>query len=245
LETDYQEFRRIQLLFTKHIYICDEFNKVIKTQKLMEVSELQQELANKNEHSTQLQKLNELIESPDINADDKIKLLLLYALRYEINSSNQILALTQKLINLGVDTEKVKLINAVLKYGGAQVRVGDLYSNRTFTAIGKSFLKSFQGVEHNLLAHKPLLNDILEQLAINKLPLPDYPCLLGGPKDNKVVDIIVFVIGGITYEEARFVHEMNVTKSLGGARIILGGTTIHNAKTFLAELEKFQKEAVV
>jgi len=38
---------------------------------------------------------------------------------------------------------------------------------------------------------------------------------------------------------------MNVTKSLGGARIILGGTTIHNAKTFLAELEKFQKEAVV
>jgi len=38
---------------------------------------------------------------------------------------------------------------------------------------------------------------------------------------------------------------MNVSKSLGGARIILGGTTLHNSKSFLAELETFQKEMIV
>ena len=41
-------------------------------------------------------------------------------------------------------------------------------------------------------------------------------------------DIIVFMIGGITYEEALAVHNLN--KSVPGIRIVLAGTTIHNCK---------------
>ena len=41
-------------------------------------------------------------------------------------------------------------------------------------------------------------------------------------------DVIVFIIGGCTYEEALAVHTIN--KSTPGVRVILGGNTIHNMK---------------
>lgn len=41
-------------------------------------------------------------------------------------------------------------------------------------------------------------------------------------------DIIVFIIGGATYEEALTVYNLNRTTP--GVRIVLGGTTVHNTR---------------
>lgn len=41
-------------------------------------------------------------------------------------------------------------------------------------------------------------------------------------------DVIVFIIGGTTFEEALCVHQMN--KATPGVRIVLGGTSVHNFK---------------
>jgi len=37
----------------------------------------------------------------------------------------------------------------------------------------------------------------------------------------------VFVVGGVTYEEALAVHMLN-RSAPGGVRIVLGGTNVHN-----------------
>ena len=57
----------------------------------------------------------------------------------------------------------------------------------------------------------------------------------GGSTRDKPQDIIVFIIGGATYEEAKMVAEINA--SVPGVRVVLGGTTIHNAQSFLEEVE--------
>jgi hypothetical protein len=50
-------------------------------------------------------------------------------------------------------------------------------------------------------------------------------------------DVIVFIIGGCTYAEARAINQLNsATGASGGLRIVLGGTTIHNSKSFLTEI---------
>lgn len=49
-------------------------------------------------------------------------------------------------------------------------------------------------------------------------------------------DIIVFMIGGTTYEESLTVHNLN--KQNPGIKIILGGTTIHNSASFLEEIQQ-------
>jgi len=40
-------------------------------------------------------------------------------------------------------------------------------------------------------------------------------------------DVVVFVVGGVTYEEALAVHSLN-RSTPGAVRIILAGTTVHN-----------------
>ena len=48
-------------------------------------------------------------------------------------------------------------------------------------------------------------------------------------------DVIVFIIGGATYEEARTVALLNqepATGSTGGARLLLGGTCVHNSMRY-------------
>jgi vacuolar protein sorting-associated protein 45 len=45
-------------------------------------------------------------------------------------------------------------------------------------------------------------------------------------------EIIVYVIGGITYEESFHIHMMNNQ----GARILLGGSYIHNFSSFMDEV---------
>ena len=45
-------------------------------------------------------------------------------------------------------------------------------------------------------------------------------------------EIIIYVIGGITYEESLHIHMMNKQ----GARIIFGGSYVHNFSSFIDEV---------
>ena len=52
---------------------------------------------------------------------------------------------------------------------------------------------------------------------------------------DKPQDVIVFIVGGATYEEARSVAQINASSP--GVRVVLGGTSVHNSTTFLEEVE--------
>jgi vacuolar protein sorting-associated protein 45 len=45
-------------------------------------------------------------------------------------------------------------------------------------------------------------------------------------------EIIIYVIGGVTYEESYHIHMMNKQS----ARIVLGGSYIHNFSSFMEEV---------
>ena len=47
-------------------------------------------------------------------------------------------------------------------------------------------------------------------------------------------DLVIFIVGGATYEEARMVAQLNVANK--SQRIILGGTTILNSASFIEDL---------
>ena len=47
--------------------------------------------------------------------------------------------------------------------------------------------------------------------------------------------VVVFIIGGATYEESLAVHQFNTKSS--NTRIILGGSTIHSTASFLSSVE--------
>lgn len=84
--------------------------------------------------------------------------------------------------------------------------------------------------------HSPRLEATLQNLIKAKLKEQQYPFVDGGGNTrDKPQDIIVFMIGGATYEEAKMVAQINA--NLPGVRVVLGSTMMHNSKTFLDEVD--------
>lgn len=91
-------------------------------------------------------------------------------------------------------------------------------------------------MENVYTQHSPLLETTLQNLIKGKLKEGQYPFVEGGGTTrDKSQDVVVFIIGGATYEEAKMVAGINASSP--GVRIVLGGTTVHNADSFMEEVE--------
>jgi vacuolar protein sorting-associated protein 45 len=56
----------------------------------MNVSEVEQDVASKDDQSSQLRRIIELIEDPTVGAVDALRLVMLFALRYETNRGSRV-----------------------------------------------------------------------------------------------------------------------------------------------------------
>ncbi|CAG8645775.1 9475_t:CDS:2, partial [Paraglomus occultum] len=232
---EYPEFRKLSGNVTKHVALVGELSRLVEKEKLLEVSELEQSLACNEQHNNDLKHLQRLITSSHISETSKIRLVLLYALRYEKAQNNAIKSLVGLLHRSGISEQKTMLIDTMLEYAGADKRQDDLFANEGFLASARSALRGLQGVENVYTMHTPHLAQTLELMIKGKLKDTSYPFLDGVTKDRPQ-DIIIFMIGGATYEEAKYVAELNA--STPGIRVVLGGTAVHNSASFLNEVQE-------
>ena len=125
-------------------------------------------------------------------------------------------------------------MSAITEYGGFEKRTSDLFGTASPLAFTKKLLKGFKDVENIYTQHTPLLMSTLE--AVLKGKLKDTQFQLATPQNvERPQDIIVFMVGGVTYEETLAVSNLNKT-SQGAVRIVIGGTHIHNCRSFLNEV---------
>merc|ERR1719322_2375473 len=108
---------------------------------------------------------------------------------------------------------------------------------RNLRHAAKRLFTQLNGVENVYTQHKPKLKWILEKLAEDKLRAVDYPSV-GMSASSRPNDVIVFMIGGTTYEEIACVENFNETNS-SGLKVVLGGTTVHNSRSFIQEVLDF------
>jgi hypothetical protein len=140
-----------------------------------------------------------------------------------------------------------------------------VFEKTTFSCIVSCF-PPIQGVENVYTQHTPHISETLDLLLKGRLKETSYPFIEGqsynpnqrcgvfSTKENEFIsdcngrpqDIIVFIIGGTTYEEAKSISRINqqlasgagiggeklgvTAASLINTRIILGGTCVHNSK---------------
>jgi vacuolar protein sorting-associated protein 45 len=135
----------------------------------------------------------------------------------------------------GVKQEHIDYIDCILKYAGKEQRSPLLFGKSSnILSAGINFLKSsLKEVQNVFTQHKSLMHGVLEALMKGKLSDVEFPSVDNTSCDQPVKNIIVFFIGGTTFEEAREVNDYN--RADPKTNIILGGTTIHNSKTFIAE----------
>lgn len=232
---NYPQFKKMSGTVSKHVTIVGELSRLVTEKSLLDVSEVEQDLACQNDHSSALQSIRRLLANDNVTELDMMRAVSLYALRYEKHSSNDVGGLLNVLSRRGVSEHYKKLVTALIQYGGRNVRSSDLFGqNKTPLSLTRRFFKGLKGVENIYTQHSPLLSETLDSLIKGKLKESFFPYLGSSVLRDRPQEIIVFMVGGATYEEAYAVYNLN--KTLPGVKIVLGGTTIHNCKSFLEEV---------
>ncbi|ORX39703.1 putative vacuolar protein sorting protein of the Sec1p/Munc-18 family,VpsB [Kockovaella imperatae] len=242
---EYPEFKRLGGNVTKHVTLVGELSRLVERDDLLAVSEVEQSLASQESHQADVKSVLTLISSSKVPAGNKLRLAILYALRYQKYPSNQISQVIDALIVNGVSADRARLVYVMLNFAGADVRQDDLFMNENFFSRGKSAFKGLKGVENVYTQHNPHLSQTLDLLLKGRLRETSYPFLEGdeNARSQRPQDIIVFMVGGTTYEESRAVALLNQRLASdpagppGGTRILLGGSTVHNSASFLCMVE--------
>ena len=103
---NFPEFKQSQRNTTKHFNILEELKRLADGRGLYNLSEVEQELASSSQNTSKQNNYNNVasfIESQEISKVEKLRLLLLFALRYE--NDNLVYQLKQKMRTVGVSEE--------------------------------------------------------------------------------------------------------------------------------------------
>ncbi|KAJ3919621.1 Sec1 family-domain-containing protein [Lentinula edodes] len=240
---DYPEFRKLSGNVSKHVALVGELSRLVSKHKLLEVGEVEQGLATSS--GADYKDVQNVVKDSAITSIHKLRIVILYALRYQKTQATNIANLINLLLANGVSREDARLVYVFLNISGADQRQDDLFSTESLLAKGRSALKGLKGVENVYTQHTPHLSQTLENIFKGRLRDTSYP-FLQNPGANASLqrpqDIIIFMIGGTTYEEAKTIAQINQQQSAAssngglssaGARLLLGGTCVHNSTSYL------------
>ena len=107
-----------------------------------------------------------------------------------------------------------------------------VYSLKTYTFLHNNN-EVFSGAENVYTQHEPLITKELLPDIVRGRQRTDLTYLRTPVEvPNKV---ILFMIGGVTYEETRAVATFNKDH---GSNVVIGGTAIHNFDSFMANMQE-------
>jgi vacuolar protein sorting-associated protein 45 len=213
-------------------------SRIVEERKLMLVSQTEQELACTSGQAAAFEAVTSLLNNESVSDIDRLRLVMLYALRYEKESPVQLMQLFNKLASCSAKY-KSGLVQFLLKQAGVDKRTGDLYGNRDLLNIARNMARGLKGVENVYTQHQPLLFQTMEGIVKGRLRDADYPLVGNHFQQGRPQDVVIFIAGGTTYEEARSVALCNAANP--GVRFFLGGSVVLNSKRFLEDLGEAQR----
>ncbi|XP_011027369.1 PREDICTED: vacuolar protein sorting-associated protein 45 homolog isoform X1 [Populus euphratica] len=237
---NYPEYRKMHGNVSKHVTLVTEMSKIVGERRLMLVSEREQDLACNGGQVAAFEAVTNLLNNENVSDIDCLRLVMLYALHYEKESPVQLMQLFNKLASRS-PKYKPGLVQFLLKQAGVDKRTGDLYGNRDLLNIARNMARGLKGVENVYIQHQPLLFQTMESIIKGRLRDVDYPFVGNHFQQGRPQDVVIFIVGGTTYEESRSIALQNA--SISGIRFILGGSAVLNSKRFLSDLEEAQRIA--
>ena len=236
----------------------------LPTADIFEISEQEQNVACQDDPNDQFRSITDLVRSLGATMDplDALRLLMIYTLRYERSRPDRVGELRRFMCD-SVDglRDNVGLVDTLLQYGGAGVRGSDLFgSGSVLSKLSSQVRRNMNGVSNVFTQHEPHVVSLLDQLARGKLTKAAFPYVGAEPPQGRFSTVMVFIVGGATFEEAAKIAAINRGElQLGGVgassssstpsaappfKVVLGGTTILNSKAFLAELKRMHDGGV-
>jgi len=244
---NYGDYLASQGNVSKHVAVMGELSAIVSQRKLLDISAIEQEIVCSNDHKHHFNDVERTIKDPNVNDYDKLRLAIIYALRYQAKgndkASNLRTLLRNNVSNEQLAKEYVQTLDIMLRHFGSNKREMNLFEEEKSgnSLIGKlgSIVKAVNGmdeVQNIYTQHNPLLHHIIEDAIKCKLPFNQFPGFHGAHKQQPK-HIIIYFIGGATFEEAETVAQFN--KQFGDkTQIVLGSGKMHNSQSFIADIQK-------
>ena len=184
---DYPEFRKLSGNVSKHVGLVGELSKRVANDYLLQVGELEQSLAVSTNHSVDSKQLESFLADPLISIPTKLKLVLLYTLRYEKTSTNMSKTFIDALKIGGASEKDLVAVSSILQYGGSDFRLETVSSVDQLLSTTKNVFKGLKGVENVYTQHTPRLVQVLQDAVKGKLKEAHYPFIEGSTRDKQVL----------------------------------------------------------
>ena len=172
----YPEFRQKSVTVSKHLTLLTELSRVVDERALMAVSGMEQDLAcSQLGIAAACDGIEEVLSNPAVGVEDALKLVLIFALRYEGKGARELSGLRARLDQRGASPQQLRLIDTIIEASGSERRTGDLFGDRNFLKRASKMAKTIRGVENVYTQHQPLLTQTIEELTKSRLKEADYP----------------------------------------------------------------------
>lgn len=230
---DYPQMMKMNAVVGKHMEITEMVWQLTTKHAMLAVCEAEQAIV---EGRFSLQELAELASSAEVLRPLRFKLALLYALVHSKKADFNLLRFCDVVRSAGIPDADLELIDFVIKFA--------------HTDTQPSALPAVLGTREDsnvYTQHIPPVLSLVDQLLRAKLPAPAYPTLHTDPRDaalasqqQPIRDVIVFIIGGTTFEEA--CHLKRYTEKLQPTvNIVLGGTRVLNSTILVDEMRALKR----
>eukprot|EP00045_Choanoeca_perplexa_P005288 m.44700 g.44700 ORF g.44700 m.44700 type:complete len:545 (+) comp13041_c0_seq4:172-1806(+) len=172
-------------------------------------------------------RIEELMPERKLHSSDKLRMGMLHCIKHAGDES-EAAGIASLLEQQGVPRGCCRAVQhaSSMAASGQPGVTGDCFkyiSSLTYQQESEVDLFVFQ--------HTPLLATRLKQLEKDNLSTRAFPWQ--GKAGSRPKRVIVFMVGGIAYEEVKLVNTVNKTTEM---QVLLGGTYVHNLSTLCEEL---------
>lgn len=215
----------------KHAEIFKIINEEIQDKNMYELSGLQQDIAVESDKGEQFEAVLEMINNSTITDNDKIKLCMLYCIKYS-NDDARINGLKNVMRQRSLMTDHIDKILSFCKNENRKTDDFFTKGSKFFATATTSIMSKLKSDNPNYYErHKPKCVEFVDLLLKRKLKTVDFPQIdlrfFNDNANRKSRRIVVFIVGGATYLESR---ELQVYSQKSGCSIILGSNFILNSK---------------
>jgi vacuolar protein sorting-associated protein 45 len=225
---NYPIYERKKSVAAKHAELLGDVSSAISSEILIQIAPVEQKIATEDDAGGHLQQVLEFLRDPHTTDDNALRLALLYALRYAETQAANLETLRHAIRGRPQGSTLVEAVDGFVRFAGQGFRRPD-----TLFAKAKSVFSRARGLigmdENRFHLHQPGIAALLQRLQKVPFDLPQFSSaqeIMGNVETKK---IIIFYVGGVTYEEASLAYQACTEK----LDIIVGGTTVHNMNSFV------------
>lgn len=230
---EYPETKRYASNLHSHVFLMSEITRIVTDHSILSLSECEQELAcNLSTNSEILKKIRQLVSSKTVRPLDALRLVSLFSVCKPDKSG--ISDLMKLLKSRGdISAEEIQFIRQLREFSLSKPQNP---FDETVQQVTRMIVQGVKGVENVLTQYRPSLFKILEDLRRgNKLKETSFAFHGERYREEAPKRLIIFYVGGVTYDEALVADQINRTNTQN-MQVIVGGTSVLNFRTFMDEV---------